>query len=118
MFETPQFDSVHLIKQQLLCETCFKENLCQRCFSISKTYIGTSCEYCDRKISIQDCSCLAICWCQSSNVVCRDCLKDVKFTLVCEKCNTNMLVILEDESYSGICEDGSEKILCPSCVYP
>lgn len=113
--EIDEEDSIHLVKQRLICETCYTERICHRCSAISDHYINTVCDHCNRNISLAPCTCVAITWCQSTKCICRDCLQYTDITLNCSKCNADIIGLLEDESYPRVCEDGSEVLLCQKC---
>lgn len=106
-------DIVHIVNWDIICETCYSEKMCHRCDQLYE-YIMV-CINCKRHIALTGCPCLAITWCQSAECICRDCLSCVDYEVKCHNCNVNILELLKDEEYPGICEDGDEKLLCEIC---
>ena len=114
--EIDEEDYIHLVKQQLICEVCYDERICHRCSTVSDMYINTRCLYCARNISLSPCFCIAITWYQSIECICKDCLKYTNTILKCSKCDADIIELLKEESYQGVCEDGSENLLCQKCM--
>lgn len=99
----------------VICSTCFMENLCLRCGFNKKTnhYGSFHCKTCERPI-LGDCDCVAVAWCQSHEVICRDCiLKESEDRWRCEECNSDLR---EDLSIDlSLCED-AQSLLCAECM--
>ncbi len=106
-------DDAHLVNNLLICEVCWCENVCHRCGNLEDEYIHMACEICNRKIG--HCKCLAICWCQSVDCICRDCIQRVKFKIKCDKCKIDLADDLSKESFPTICEDSGDDVLCLKC---
>ena len=96
----------------IVCETCVNENLCGRCGEYTKNACsGFFCERCDRGILIE---CVAVCWCQCHEAICKDCiLKEPEDRWKCEKCGVDLRESLSEDL--ALCEDAQET-LCIECM--
>lgn len=91
------------------CLNCYATRVCNRCeFLNPEEDYGNFkfCEDCNRMIST-DCGCVAVCWCQSLNGICHDCVS--KYTFQCFKCDA----ILVPRVGELIVADNDP--LCPKC---
>jgi hypothetical protein len=96
------------------CENCHQEDVCQRCNTPGDTYIGLfRCEICEKNISINcDDNCLALCWCQAVECICRDCISNYDTPILCKECDKDMRKELS-KSTRSVAEDGD--CLCDKC---
>lgn len=96
----------------VVCDTCKNESLCGRCGEFSDdAYNCFHCEFCMRGILIE---CVALCWCQCHDVICKDCiLKEASNKWLCEKCGVDLRESLSEDL--SICVD-AQKLLCVECM--
>lgn len=96
-----------------VCESCLNERVCGRCGSYDEDSYGVMiCEKCHRSI-LGVCGCVAVCWCQATECICKDCIGAYKDRFRCEKCNISLLEDLSGEW--TLCEDAHENVLCMKC---
>ena len=95
----------------LYCDTCWEERVCHGCLKYYPD-INDIGKYCDcGKYVFAECGCLAVCWCQSTQGICRKCVSNE--VLTCDKCYTfftishDRVIVKDDECMCNHCHNDS-----------
>ncbi len=97
-----------IVKNELrFCYRCWDENACHRCFHYDPEPSYLTCSTCDRRVHVE--CCVAFMWCQSHDVICKDCIpQDRETDTTCRDCHCVTPIVFPQ------CVDGNED-RCPPC---
>lgn len=98
------------------CDQCWEEKVCNRCKTIydDSNISHLYCEQCGKHVWAE-CYCVALCWSQSVDCICRDCIIDCSTKLKCKKCKTKKFVRHFIKNNECLVEDCGDVLICNPC---
>jgi hypothetical protein len=94
------------------CTVCWDGRICHCCLHYEGGAHASyyTCERCERKIHLECCT--AIAWCQSSDVICRDCVKTGD--ACCARCECELAP--DQDTFPYIADSDLTGLLCADCA--